>query len=94
MDNVFLSGIPLEQECPQAHQRILSAARFLSSARLYGTETDPSSRDMREADFCARRAADILHSKYRTGAFTMWLAVVRYAVELHAARLDAERVMG
>jgi len=91
MDNVFLSGIALETFCPEANQNILSAARRLSWARLGGTYNNPNNSDMHNADLCARRAAELLHSAYGTGARTVWLAVVRYAVELHAARLDAER---
>lgn len=91
MDNVFLSGVALETFCPEVNRNILNAARHLSWARLSGTQADPDSLDMRDADFLAREAAELLHSAYGTGARTVWLAVVRYAVELHAARLDAER---
>lgn len=87
MSNVFEDGIPLETMSPEAHNLIMRAALHLSRAEL---DADTSERWMSLADACARSAAEILHSVTRTGRQTMWLQVVRYAVELHAARLTAE----
>jgi hypothetical protein len=89
--NVFTDGIPLESDCPIAHNGIIVAAMFLSRSH------DESYLDRSRAfysDQASARARDVakeLHSHYKTGSQTVWLAVVRYMVELHAARLDAER---
>lgn len=88
--NVFTDGIPLESLAPEAHQHILSAARFLSSATLYGTLSDPMDRDVTYASIHARSAAECLSLATQMGNHATWLRVVRYVVEIHAARMTAE----
>ena len=87
MSNVFEDGFPLEEMSPQAHGLIMRAATHLSRAELH---PEGGERSMNFADACARSAAEMLHSAARTGRQTMWLQIVRYAAELHAARLVAE----
>lgn len=93
--NVFTDGIPLESLSPDAHQEILTSARYLSRAMIEGSTGDHCGPDMIAADWSVRRAARLLHEATQTGRQTVWLQVVRYAVELHAARLVAEnRLIG
>jgi hypothetical protein len=92
--NVFTDGIPLENLAPEAHQNILTAARFLSFATLHGTLNNPNDMDTTYASIAARSAASGLRDATQTGNQSTWLQVVRYVVEIHAARLLAEMKSG
>jgi hypothetical protein len=93
LTNVFTSGVPMEESCPRAHKAIMLASMALAGARSMpeGSALEPIRRGrLSIADRHARVAADVLHLEYMTGTHTVWLAVVRYMVELHTARLVAE----
>jgi len=94
LTNAFTSGIPMEESCPRAHKAIMLASMALAAAQSMpeGSALEPIRRGrLSIADRHARAAADVLHLEYMTGTHTVWLAVVRYMVELHTARLVAER---